>query len=185
MLRRRFARLAAAAVLAVAAAPIAASLPAAAAAPHLATTTVYYDASQAPELAGNITEAVQIWNDSVANVQLAQGSPADVTISEGHGGGSYTIPAGLGSGEVYLDLDQAQQYNPTRIAAHELGHIYGLPDNYNGDCSILMSGHSAGYDCQTTHPSAGEAAEVDANFADGATEVRPAAYVGCFTTGRR
>ncbi|GAA3521091.1 snapalysin family zinc-dependent metalloprotease [Actinocatenispora rupis] len=185
MLRRRLARLAVTAVLALAAAPLAAALPAAASAPHLAATTVTYDAGQAPELADHITEAVQIWNDSVSNVRLVPGSPADVTISEGHGGGSYTIPDGLGAGEIYLDLDQAAQYNPTRIAAHEIGHIYGLPDNYDGDCSILMSGHSAGYDCQTTHPSADEAAQVDANFAGGATEVRPAAYAGCFSTGRR
>lgn len=180
MLRRRLVPLLATAVLALVGAPVATATQAAAAAPH-AATTVYYDASGAPEVADNVTEAVQIWNDSVHNVQLAQGGTADVTITEGHGGGSYTIPDGLGAGQVYIDLDQAAEYNPTRIVAHELGHIYGLPDNYNGDCSILMSGHSAGTDCQTTHPSADEAAQVDANFADGARAVtRPAAYRGCF-----
>jgi snapalysin len=181
MLRRRLVPLLAVALFALAGAPIATATQAAAAATPQAVTTVYYDASQAPDLADNVTEAVQIWNDSVQNVRLVAGSPADVTISEGYGGGSYTIPQGLGAGEVYLDLQQAQEYNPTRIVAHELGHIYGLPDNYDGDCSILMSGHSAGYDCQTTHPSAAEAAQVDANFADGIRTARqPAVYHGCF-----
>ena len=184
MLRRRLVPLLAAAVFALVGAPIATATQAAAgprAAAPAAVTTVYYDASQAPDLADNIAEAVQIWNDSVQNVRLATGGPASVTITEGYGGGSYTIPRGLGAGEVYLDLQQAQQYNPTRIVAHELGHIYGLPDNYNGDCSILMSGHSAGTGCQTTHPSAAEAAQVDANFAGGLRAVdRPAAYRGCF-----
>lgn len=182
MLRRRLAALLIAGGLALVGAPIAATAPAAAA-HHHAAVTVHYDASQAGDFTDTLTQAAQIWNDSVQNVQLEPGSPADVTITEVQGGGSYTIPTGLGSGSVYIDYDQAQQYNPVRIMAHELGHIYGLPDNYNGDCSILMSGHSAGYDCQTTHPSADEAAQVDANFAGGAWEQPTvAAYRGCFTS---
>ncbi len=183
MLRRRLVTVLLGA-LALAGAPLALSTPAGAAVSHpAAVTTVTYDASQAPDLAANVSEAVDIWNSSVQNVTLvASSGSADVTISEGTGGGSYTIPEGLGAGEVYIDLDQAAQYNPTRIIAHELGHIYGLPDNYNGDCSILMSGHSAGTSCQTTHPSAGEAAEVDANFAGGLRAEPASVYQDCFRT---
>ncbi|MGA8113749.1 MAG: snapalysin family zinc-dependent metalloprotease [Actinocatenispora sp.] len=182
MLRRRLVPILVGAVFALTGAPLALSAPAAAASHPIAATTVTYDASGAPSVASNVSEAVDIWNGSVQNVQLTEGSSADVVITEGHGGGSYTIPEGLGQGEIYIDLDQAQQYNPTRIVAHELGHIYGLPDNYNGDCGILMSGHSAGLDCQTTHPSAGEAAEVDANFGGGVRVAQAAAYEDCFRT---
>ena len=50
--------------------------------------------------------------------------------------------------------------------SHEIGHILGLPDNYNGDCSILpMSGGSAGTSCTNPYPSTAEAARVTNLFA--------------------
>lgn len=135
-------------------------------------TTITYDAARAGDFAPNVTQAAQIWNGDVHNVRLvaATNGSADVTIQEIHGGGSYADVDHLGAGRIYLDWNQAgggDGYDPTRIAAHELGHIYGLPDNYNGDCKILMSGHSAGTGCRTEHPSAGEAQQVDRNFANG------------------
>jgi snapalysin len=69
-----------------------------------------------------------------------------------------------------------------RGAAHELGHILGLPDNRTGRCSDLMSGHSAPTSCTNAHPSPAEAATVDSNFGGRfATAAVPAKFVDCFT----
>ena len=77
------------------------------------------------------------------------------------------------AGTVYLGEQAVSEgYDRTRITAHELGHILGLPDNYNGDCSILMSGHSAGTSCTNAKPGASEAAQVDQIFAGNAAIVR-------------
>ena len=50
------------------------------------------------------------------------------------------------------------------IAAHELGHMLGLPDRKPGPCSQLMSGASAGTSCTNPYPSAAEKAQVERNF---------------------
>jgi snapalysin len=55
-------------------------------------------------------------------------------------------------------------YYEPRIAAHEFGHILGLPDNRTGRCSDLMSGSSAPTSCTNAYPSATEAATVDSRF---------------------
>jgi snapalysin len=47
-----------------------------------------------------------------------------------------------------------------------------LPDNYNGDCSILMSGHSAGTACTNAKPGASEVAQVDQIFAGNTSAAR-------------
>ncbi len=135
----------------------------ASAAPSLDAYTVCYNAASAGDFVGTADEAAGIWNERLVNAQLS-GCGNDVMIYEIYGGGSYAQVFGLGQGEIYIDYEQAQQYNPVRIMAHELGHILGLPDNYNGDCGILMSGHSAGTACTNPIPSAGEVAEVDGNF---------------------
>ncbi|GAA3212151.1 snapalysin family zinc-dependent metalloprotease [Nonomuraea helvata] len=65
----------------------------------------------------------------------------------------------------------SQGYNPLRIAAHEIGHILGLPDRRTGLCSDLMSGSSAPVSCTNPNPSAAERAEVDRNFAGSTPQV--------------
>ena len=72
---------------------------------------------------------------------------------------------------MVIDYYQAQQYSPLRIMTHEIGHILGLPDNYNGDCSLLMSGGSAGTACTNPYPRSDEAALVDAYFSGARTDV--------------
>jgi snapalysin len=59
----------------------------------------------------------------------------------------------------------AQGHSPARIAAHELGHILGLPDRRTGLCTDLMSGSSAPPSCRNAFPNAAEAAEVNRLFA--------------------
>jgi snapalysin len=89
---------------------------------------------------------------------------SDLMVYYTYGGGSYAVRYSLGRGYVVIDYYQAQQYSPLRIMSHEMGHILGLPDNYNGNCAILMSGGSAGTSCTNPYPSSGEAAQVDYYF---------------------
>ncbi|MGA8112026.1 MAG: snapalysin family zinc-dependent metalloprotease [Actinocatenispora sp.] len=139
--------------------------PTASAAPshHITAATVCYNTSQAGQFAGVMGQAAGIWNGSESNVQLSA-CGSDMMVYQITGGGSYAQVYGLGQGAIYIDTEQAAQYSPLRIVAHETGHILGLPDNYNGDCSILMSGGSAGTSCTNPYPSSGEAAEVDSYF---------------------
>jgi snapalysin len=142
-------------------------------------TIVYYDASQAKAWATNITTAVANWNAALHNVQFKAGTKANATVElESYSGWPETETSRPGSGTVYLGQEAVSEgYDKTRITAHELGHILGLPDNYDGDCSILMSGHSAGTSCTNAKPGASEAAQVDAIFANGGTSVRADAAV--------
>jgi snapalysin len=55
-------------------------------------------------------------------------------------------------------------YSRPRIAAHEFGHILGLPDRRTGLCADLMSGSSAPVSCTNANPNPRERAEVDADF---------------------
>ncbi len=152
-----------AAVVALVGMEFAGTTTASAATPHLKAYTVCYNASNAPDFAGTMNQAAGIWNGSENNVSLSA-CGSDMMVYEINGGGSYAQVYGLGQGAIYIDVQQAAQYSPLRIVAHETGHILGLPDNYNGDCSILMSGGSAGTSCTNPYPSAGEAAQVDSFF---------------------
>ena len=60
-------------------------------------------------------------------------------------------------------------YNKIRIAAHEIGHILGLPDIKPGPCSSLMSGSTGGVSCTNAVPNAAEKSRVERNFAGTAT----------------
>ena len=134
----------------------------------LATTIVTYDASQAPSFASEISQAASIWNSSVSNVRLQPGSPANLTYYEGSDpSGSYYSGDGHGNGYILIDYDQATQYDPLRIVAHETGHNMGLPDHYSGPCSELMSGGGPGPSCTNPYPNGTESSQVDALWANG------------------
>jgi|GEM_PF-1344300 snapalysin len=133
--------------------------------PASAAMTICYDTSQAPSFVTIAHQAATIWNNATSNLTLTPNCGTHLRIYQITGGGSYAIRTSLGRGQVYIDTRQAQQYSPLRIMSHEIGHILGLPDNYNGDCSILMSGGSAGTSCTNPYPSAAEAARVTQLFA--------------------
>ncbi|KOG63789.1 ABC transporter substrate-binding protein [Streptomyces griseoflavus] len=136
--------------------------------PGVLAVTVTYNASSAPTFRSQIARSTQIWNSSVRNVKLQEGSRADFTYREGNDArGSYASTDGHGRGYIFLDYRQNQQYNSTRVVAHETGHVLGLPDHYSGPCSELMSGGGPGPSCQNTNPNAQERARVDALWRNG------------------
>ncbi|MFR9798133.1 snapalysin [Streptomyces sp. MS06] len=132
--------------------------------------TVVYDASNAPSFSAEIARSAQIWNSSVSNVRLVQGYNADFAYYEGNDSrGSYASTDGHGRGYIFLDYRQNQQYDSTRVAAHETGHVLGLPDDYSGPCSELMSGGGPGPSCTNPYPDANERASVNRMWAYGFT----------------
>ncbi|GAA1144256.1 hypothetical protein GCM10009630_48460 [Kribbella jejuensis] len=131
--------------------------------------TVTY-AVDAPTFASQISSSTQIWNSSVSNVKLVEGSNYDFYYTEGNDSrGSYASTDGHGSGYVFIDYTQAQQYNKTRIVAHETGHVLGLPDHYSGPCSELMSGGGPGPSCTNAYPNSTERSRVNSLWSNGFT----------------
>ncbi|WP_436497513.1 snapalysin family zinc-dependent metalloprotease [Actinokineospora sp. HUAS TT18] len=170
MLRRTFALVAANAALG--AAVIAGAAPAAAApAAPAAVVTITYDDAYAGEFKTAVAAGVQIWNESVTNVRIVKataGQRINVRVIADNNWPRATLgpvrPSG--SGTVWMGRQAVQQgYNPTRIAAHEFGHILGLPDRRTGLCSDLMSGSSAPVSCTNARPSSAEASQVQRNYA--------------------
>ncbi|MEV7087119.1 snapalysin [Streptomyces sp. NPDC093085] len=137
--------------------------------PGIQAVTVVYNASAAPTFASQIAASTSIWNSAVSNVKLQAGtSGVDFTYREGNDSrGSYASTNGHGSGYIFLDYAQNQQYNSTRVTAHETGHVLGLPDHYSGPCSELMSGGGPGTSCQNAQPNAAERARVETLWANG------------------
>ncbi|MEV5104147.1 snapalysin [Streptomyces massasporeus] len=135
-----------------------------------AAVTVVYDASRAPTFSAQIARSTQIWNSSVSNVRLQSGSAsaADFSYREGNDSrGSYASTDGHGNGYIFLDYRQNQQYDSTRVTAHETGHVLGLPDHYSGPCSELMSGGGPGPSCTNAIPNATERSRVNRLWANG------------------
>ncbi|MBP2319909.1 snapalysin [Kibdelosporangium banguiense] len=125
--------------------------------------TVYYSASA---YSSEADQAAQIWSSRAPNVRMVRGGNATIRIYGTTGGGSRAYPCGLGCATIYIDSrDVAAGHSSLRIVAHEIGHGLGLPDNYNGICSYLMSGGSAGTSCRNPNPNAQEAARVNSLFA--------------------
>ncbi|MFD9908790.1 snapalysin [Streptomyces sp. NPDC059063] len=137
--------------------------------PGVKVVTVTYNASRAPSFRQQIASSTSIWNAAVTNVQLREGTTgASFSYREGNDPrGSYASTDGHGRGYIFLDYRQNQQYNSTRVTAHETGHVLGLPDHYSGPCSELMSGGGPGTSCQNAQPNAQERARVNQLWANG------------------
>ncbi|MFC9119283.1 snapalysin [Streptomyces sp. NPDC057067] len=136
--------------------------------PGAQAVTVVYNAANAPTFRSQIASSARIWNSSVSNVKLQEGSNADFDYREGNDSrGSYASTDGHGSGYVFLDYAQNQQYDSTRVTAHETGHVLGLPDHYTGPCSELMSGGGPGTSCTNAYPDATERSKVNSLWQNG------------------
>ncbi|MBN0049205.1 snapalysin [Streptomyces actuosus] len=137
--------------------------------PSLKVVTVYYNASRAPSFRSQISSAASIWNSSVSNVKLqATSGSADFAYYEGNDPrGSYASTNGHGSGYIFLDYAQNRRYDSIRVAAHETGHVLGLPDHYSGPCSELMSGGGPGPSCTNRYPNSTERTRVNRLWANG------------------
>ncbi|MEU9062123.1 snapalysin [Streptomyces sp. NPDC048430] len=136
--------------------------------PGAQAVTVVYSTTNAPSFRGQIASSTSIWNSSVGNVKLQEGSNADFDYREGNDSrGSYASTDGHGSGYIFLDYAQNQQYDSTRVTAHETGHVLGLPDHYTGPCSELMSGGGPGTSCTNAYPDATERSRVNSLWQNG------------------
>ncbi|MEU8707167.1 snapalysin [Streptomyces sp. NPDC048565] len=136
--------------------------------PGAQAVTVVYNASNAPTFRSQIASSASIWNSSVSNVKLQEGSNADFDYREGNDArGSYASTDGHGSGYVFLDYAQNEQYDSTRVTTHETGHVLGLPDHYEGPCSELMSGGGPGPSCTNSYPNATESSQVNSLWQNG------------------
>ncbi|GGZ83543.1 snapalysin [Streptomyces subrutilus] len=137
--------------------------------PGLLAVTVTYNTRSAPSFRSQIASSTQIWNSSVTNVKLQEVSTGgNFSYREGNDSrGSYASTDGHGRGYIFLDYRQNQQYNSTRVTAHETGHVLGLPDHYSGPCSELMSGGGPGTSCQNPNPNSAERSRVNQLWANG------------------
>ncbi|MFI6859795.1 snapalysin [Streptomyces sp. NPDC050421] len=130
--------------------------------PGVQAVTIVYSTANAPSFRSEIANSAQIWNGSVSNVRLQEGSNADFSYYEGNDpSGSYASTDGHGNGYIFLDYAQNQQYDSTRVTTHETGHVLGLPDHYSGPCSELMSGGGPGPSCTNPYPDSNERSEVN------------------------
>jgi snapalysin len=133
--------------------------------PSALARTVYYSSSA---YSAETDQAARIWNSAAPNVRMVRGGNATIRVFATTGGGSRAYPCGLGCATIYIDSqDVAAGHYALRIVAHEIGHGLGLPDTYNGICSYLMSGGSAGTSCRNPNPNAQEANRVNQLFAGG------------------
>jgi snapalysin len=148
--------------------PASATPAAAAAVENAAVRILYYDASRAAEFVGAVNSGAAQWNARVTNMQLRPvpaGGRANITVYADNGW-PRAITTSLGNGRFYMGRIAVQDgHDPTRIAAHEFGHLLGLPDRRTGRCTDLMSGSSAGTSCKIPYPNANEAREVNNLFA--------------------
>lgn len=125
--------------------------------------TITYDVTNAPRWAAVIRQAAELWNSELCNVKFQELDSTDAYL------GIFEEPSGMSHVNalrgylMWLSDDQIRvnPWSATRVAKHEMGHILGLPDNYNGDCSLLMSGGSAGPWCTSTNATSWEINTID------------------------
>lgn len=166
MFRRSFVR----AFVGVAAAIVAAvPIQAVTAAPaNAAVRILYYDASAAGEFINVVHQGASNWNARVTNVRLERwtsGRPRNIVVTVDNQWPRAYVTS-LGNGRWVMGRQAVNQgYYPPRIAAHEFGHLLGLPDRRTGLCSDLMSGSSAPISCTNMYPNSREATEVNTKFA--------------------
>ena len=131
---------------------------------------LYYDASTAQEFRSVVDQGAQIWNARATNVRLqpvTAGRTPNIRVYADNGWPRAQTTS-LGNGRWYMGRQAVNQgYYQPRIAAHEFGHLLGLPDRRTGLCSDLMSGSSAPVSCTNPNPNAAELRAVNANFAGG------------------
>ncbi|WP_091678982.1 snapalysin family zinc-dependent metalloprotease [Amycolatopsis marina] len=143
--------------------------------------TLYYDSSGAAEFVSAVDAGARVWNESVSNVRLVKGQPASIIIRADNGWPRAYVQR-LGQGTIYMGRQAVREgHDVIRIAAHELGHILGLPDRRTGLCRDLMSGASAGTSCKNPNPNAAEIAEVESNFGRNLRSAE--SYAGVFAEG--
>jgi snapalysin len=142
-----------------------------------AARTLTYNATGASQYAAEIDAGAKVWNDNVQNVRLVKTTGrANITIVADPGWPRAQTTS-LGNGKIWMGKQAIDQgYNKIRIAAHELGHILGLPDVKPGPCSSLMSGSTGGVSCTNAVPNAAEKARVERLFA-GTASVEAATFV--------
>jgi snapalysin len=153
-----------------------------------APLVLYYDASQAQEFIAVVDQGAQIWNSKATNVRLVPvpaGRTPNIRVYADNGW-PRTYSTSLGNGRWYMGREAVDDgYYPPRIAAHEFGHILGLPDRRTGLCTDLMSGSSAPVSCANPNPNAAETSSVDAKFRSSASvEARNYVWTGGVTAGR-
>ncbi|MEV6300469.1 snapalysin family zinc-dependent metalloprotease [Actinoplanes sp. NPDC051861] len=133
-----------------------------------APRVLYYDASQAQEFVSVVHQGAQIWNSRVTNVRLepvTAGRTPNIRVYADNGWPRAQTTS-LGNGRWYMGRQAVNQgYYQPRIAAHEFGHLLGLPDRRTGLCADLMSGSSAPVSCTNANPNSREASTVNSNFA--------------------
>jgi snapalysin len=138
---------------------------------------VYYDASRAEEFVTAVDDGAANWNSSVTGVRLEPvpiGVAPDITVTADDGW-PYAITESLGRGRISFGREAVVEgHFPPRIAAHEFGHILGLPDDRTGLCEDLMAGGSAPPTCRNAFPNSQEAAKVQALFEKPAVQLQAA-----------
>jgi snapalysin len=139
----------------------------------VAVVTITYSDARAGSFKDAVAQGVAIWNATVSSVHIqkaASGQRADVQVIADPGWPRATLgpvrPGG--SGTVWYGQEAVDEgYNVVRIAAHEFGHILGLPDAKPGPCSSLMSGSTGGVSCTNATPNATERSRVQSIYANG------------------
>jgi snapalysin len=140
----------------------------------VAVVTITYSDARAGAYKDAVAQGVAVWNANVTNVHIqkaASGQRADVQVIADPGWPRATLgpvrPGG--SGTVWFGQEAVDDgYNVVRIAAHEFGHILGLPDIKPGPCSSLMSGSTGGVSCTNATPNASERSRVQSLYASSA-----------------